>query len=95
MKKSIDEVNQVARLARVQLTQEEKEMFSEQLGKILEYIAKLNELDTGSILPTAQVIPLTNVWREDEVFPFTDTDTIINLAPEKEARFFKVAKVID
>ncbi len=91
------DVEHVARLARLALTEEEKERFTSQLESILEYIGKLNELDTRDVPPTTHVIPLANVWREDRVEAdrFGDPAAILRNAPEAEGPFFKVKKIIE
>ena len=65
MKITIKEVEHVARLARLELTEEEKEQMRAQLDSILSYIEKLNELDTSAVDPTSHVLPMKNVFRED------------------------------
>ena len=89
------EVEHVARLARLALTEQEKENFTEQLGKILGYIEKLNELDTSKIPPTAHPFFSKTVWREDKTYVWSSTQGILENAPEKEESFFKVPKVIE
>jgi aspartyl-tRNA(Asn)/glutamyl-tRNA(Gln) amidotransferase subunit C len=97
MKITKNDVEYVARLARLALTEEEKEKYTSQLESILEYIDQLNTLDTKDIPPTSHVLPLSNVWRKDEHCP-TAAETrerILNNAPEREEDFFKVKKVIE
>ena len=62
-----EEIEHVAQLARLQLSEAEKDQFTKQLSSILDYISQLNEVNTENIEPTAQVSGLLNVWREDEV----------------------------
>lgn len=69
MELSLEEVDHVAGLARLGLTAEEREQLRAQLSSILGHISALNQLDTDDIPPTAQVIALTNVMRDDEVRP--------------------------
>jgi aspartyl-tRNA(Asn)/glutamyl-tRNA(Gln) amidotransferase subunit C len=97
MKITKKEVEYVARLARLSLTNEEKEKFTGQLEAILEYIDKLNELDTKDVQPTSHVLPLSNVWREDVLVQSPDElrERLLNNAPEREGDFFKVKKVIE
>ena len=64
---TMKDVEYVAKLARMELTKEEKKMYSKQLGDILNYINKLNELDTSDIKPTSHVVSISNVFREDEI----------------------------
>ncbi len=89
------DVEYVANLARLELTEEEKEKFTKQLGAILEYMDQLKKLNTENIKPTAHVLELKNVWREDELKPCSYSDSLLNNAPEKELDFFKVKKVIE
>ena len=89
------EVEHVARLARLALTEEEKEKFTEQLGKILRHIENLNKLDTARVPPTAHPFFSKSVWREDKTRRWSDAAPILENAPEKEESFFKVKKVIE
>ena len=89
------DVEHVARLARLALTEEEKEKFTVQLSKILEYVEKLKELDTSNVQPTAHPFFSKTVWREDKSLPFTDVESILKNAPDREDNFFKVKKVIE
>jgi len=95
MKITKKDVEYVAKLARLALTEEEKEKFCNQLNQILVYMEKLNELDTKDVPPTSHVLPLKNIWREDEVKPFPAFKEILKNAPEKEGNYFKVKKVIE
>ena len=88
-------VEKIAELARLRLKEEEKELFTHQLDSILTYFEKLKELDTKDVPPTTHAIENVNVFREDEVNASSLADDIISNAPEKEARFFKVKKVIE
>lgn len=82
-------------LARLELTRPEKELFSRQLGSILDYINTLNELDTSGIEPTAHVLPLLNVFREDVPGPsLPKAKTLLN-APDKTKDFFRVPRIIE
>lgn len=80
------DIEYIARLARLELTKEEKEKFGRQLADILNYIEKLNQLDTTNIQPTAHIIPMKNVWREDKVKPSL---------PMFHKGFFEVPPVIE
>lgn len=95
MKLSKKDVEYVAKLARLELTEEEKEKYTIQLAKILEYVSKLNQLDTENIEPTSHVLPLQNVFREDEIKPSLSQEEILTNAPEKEDGYFKVKKVLE
>ena len=89
------DVEHVARLARLQLAEKEKELFTKQLGAILEYIDKLKQVDTSKVKPTSHVVDLKNVWREDEVKRFPEAEKILKNRPQAEEDFFKVKKVIE
>ncbi|MFH1239192.1 MAG: Asp-tRNA(Asn)/Glu-tRNA(Gln) amidotransferase subunit GatC [bacterium] len=88
------DVEYVAKLARLDLSGEEKEKYTVQIAKILEYVSKLNQLNTENIEPTSHVLPLENVFREDEVKPSLKPEEILANAPEQEDGYFKVKKVI-
>lgn len=90
-----EEVEHVAFLARLGLSEEEKATLREQLSSILEHMRSLNELDTSQIPPTAQVIPLRNVMRADEPRPSLPTDQVLANAPDREGDFFRVPPVLD
>lgn len=89
------DVDYVARLARLELSEEEKERFSKQLGDILKYIEKLNQLDTKKIEPTAHIMPMKNIWRKDSIRPSLDPELLKRIMPEKHEGFFKVPPVIE
>ncbi|HET6641699.1 MAG TPA: Asp-tRNA(Asn)/Glu-tRNA(Gln) amidotransferase subunit GatC [Gaiellaceae bacterium] len=85
-----DEVLHVARLARLELRDDEIARFTEQLSAILEAVAKVSELDLSDVEPTAHPLDLVNVWSEDEPRPCLPVDEALANAPEREAGFFKV-----
>lgn len=89
------DIEYVAKLARLELSKEEKEKFGKQLGDILRYIEKLNQLDTKNVQPTAHVIPMKNIWRDDEVKPSISRDLIEKIMPQSQDGFFKVPPVIE
>jgi aspartyl-tRNA(Asn)/glutamyl-tRNA(Gln) amidotransferase subunit C len=91
----IHEVEHVAKLARLELTEEEKRLFAEQLGAILEYAAKLNELDTSGVEPTTHVLPISNVLRGDEIRPSWPLEQVLRNAPDEEDGQFKVPAVLE
>ncbi|MGE5582688.1 MAG: Asp-tRNA(Asn)/Glu-tRNA(Gln) amidotransferase subunit GatC [Bacillota bacterium] len=95
MSLSKDEVEHVARLARLELDEVEKEEFTAELNKILDFVAKLNQLDTRNIEPTAHPITVTNVFRPDRVEPSLPSDLALANAPEREDDFFKVPKILE
>jgi aspartyl-tRNA(Asn)/glutamyl-tRNA(Gln) amidotransferase subunit C len=92
---SREDVEHVAFLARLGLTEEEKALFQDQLSAILEHMRELNEVNTSEIAPTAQVIPLKNVMRDDEVRPSLPPDAVLANAPDRDGEFFRVPPVLD
>ena len=94
MRIPIKEVEYIARLARLRLTEEEKEKYSIQLGKILEYVQQLNELDLEDVPPTSHVVPLKSVFRKDVVRESLPQGEALRNAPQKERGYFKVPKVL-
>jgi aspartyl-tRNA(Asn)/glutamyl-tRNA(Gln) amidotransferase subunit C len=90
-----EDVEHVAELARLDLTSAEKEQFIAQLNSILTYIEKLNELDTRDVEPTSHVLPMSNVFRDDEVRPSMDRAEVLRNAPEESHFFFKVPRIIE
>ena len=94
MELSREEVRHVATLARLALSEEEVTLFSRQLSQILTYVQTLNELDTSQVEPTSHVVPMANVWREDEVTPSCDRKVILGNAPDRTEEFFRVPKII-
>ena len=88
-------VEYVARLARLEITEEEKNLYTRQLGDILDYVEMLNELDTKNVEPVFHVVPMTNVFREDEVKEGITREEALKNAPEKEKGFFKVPRIIE
>lgn len=91
---TIGEVEHVALLARLALSDEEKQTFAGQLGSILEYADKLNGLDTEGIEPLVNILPVFNVLRDDEVKPGSLREEILSNAPLLEADQYKVPKII-
>ncbi|MGD0828303.1 MAG: Asp-tRNA(Asn)/Glu-tRNA(Gln) amidotransferase subunit GatC [Desulfobaccales bacterium] len=89
-----DEVLHVAELARLSLNPEEIELFTVQLNEILEYVEKLQELDTSGVAPLAHVIPLFNVFREDQVRESLPQEAVLENAPAREDGNFLVPRVI-
>jgi aspartyl-tRNA(Asn)/glutamyl-tRNA(Gln) amidotransferase subunit C len=95
MKITRKEVEHVARLARLELTEEEKVLFTSQLDGILAYVDKLNELNTDGIVPTSHAVPMENAFREDLVIPSIGLDHALANAPDRSGNFFRVPKVIE
>jgi aspartyl-tRNA(Asn)/glutamyl-tRNA(Gln) amidotransferase subunit C len=95
MKITREQVENVARLARLAISEREKELFTRQLGEILTYIEKLKELDTSKVDPTSHVLPIKNIFREDEVRPSLPREEILKNAPDRTGEFFRVPKIIE
>jgi aspartyl-tRNA(Asn)/glutamyl-tRNA(Gln) amidotransferase subunit C len=89
------DIEHVARLARLELTDEEKDRLRDQLGVILENAAKVSEVATDDVPPTAYAIPRSNVLRPDEVTPSLTVEEVLSNAPEVEDNRFKVPKVVE
>jgi len=92
---TLAEVDHIASLARLQLTDEEKARFRDQLSSILDYMATLRRLDTSAIEPTATVLPLRTVLRPDVVTPSLPVGELLALAPAAEAQMFRVPPVLE
>ena len=97
MKITMKEVEHVAKLARLELSQGEKEKYLGQLEKILDYVDLLKKLDTNDVKPTSHALVLENVWREDKLEPASDDtrERLLSNAPEREDDYFKVKKIIE
>jgi len=92
---SKEEIEHIASLARLYLTEEEKELFCSQLSSILDYMEKLNELDTTIVEPTSHVLPLMNVMRDDVPSPSIPREDALMNAPDHTDKFFRVPKIIE
>jgi aspartyl-tRNA(Asn)/glutamyl-tRNA(Gln) amidotransferase subunit C len=97
MQLSKDEIQHIAKLARLELTDEELKKYGGQLSAVLNYIDQLKEVDVKGVEPTAQVTGLENVLREDEIKDWDEKEIEEALAdaPEREERFIKVKRVIE
>jgi aspartyl-tRNA(Asn)/glutamyl-tRNA(Gln) amidotransferase subunit C len=89
------QVRHIAKLARLNLSGAEVELFAGQLGRILEYVKQLENLNVDGVEPLAHPLPATNVLRADEPHACFDTETALLNAPEREGQFFKVPAVLD
>ncbi len=92
---SLDDVRKVAHLARLELSEEEEVRIAEDLGQMLDYVAALNKLDTDNVLPTAHVLPISNVFREDTVMPSLPQVEALANGPSSGHGHFRVPKVIE
>ena len=97
MGKRIDkeQVRKVAKLSRLELTEAEVEEFTGQLSAILDYVEKMNELDTANVEPLAHCLPVSNVFREDVAKESLGTEKALANAPERDGEFFKVPKILE
>jgi aspartyl-tRNA(Asn)/glutamyl-tRNA(Gln) amidotransferase subunit C len=95
MKITREEVQQVAALARLKFSPEEEEVLTQQLDGILQYMEKLNRLDTSNVEPLAHVVDIVNAFREDRVVRQQTAETLLVNAPAREKNFFKVPKIIE
>ena len=87
---SRDEVLHVARLARLELTDDEVSKFQEQLSAIIDAISKVSELDLSDVPPTAHPLEIANTWAEDEPRPSLPLDEVFANAPDRDEDYFKV-----
>lgn len=95
MKLSREEVEHIARLARLGLSESEIEKFQIQLSDILENFEILKQLDTVDLPPTAQSIALQNIFRPDEAKPSLPLEDVLANAPQREANYFKIRAVLE
>ncbi len=91
----IELVKYVAHLARLELSEQDLKQFTRQLASILDYMEKLQDLNTNSVEPTSHPMPIKNVFRQDKAISSLKTEEVLKNAPEKEGNFFKVPKVIE
>ncbi len=89
------EVRHVAELAKLQLTDTEVALFTEQLSAILDYAELLQQVDTSHVPPTPYVLPLTNVMRNDEPLPSLSNEIALANAPDQDEGFFRVRAVFE
>lgn len=91
---SREDVAHVARLARLDVTDDELELFAEQLTAVLEHADDVAALDTEGVPPTAHPLPLQNVFREDQERASLDRDEVLAMAPEAEGGMFRVPRIL-
>ena len=89
------EVEHVAKLARLELSEDEKGTFTRQLSAILTYMDQLKTLDTSDVEPTMTVLPTENVLRDDEVRPSLPQERALANAPEQADGFFRVPRILE
>jgi aspartyl-tRNA(Asn)/glutamyl-tRNA(Gln) amidotransferase subunit C len=95
VKITLAEVEHVARLARLALGADEKEQMRRQLDAILGYVEQLRRVDTTGVEPTAHVLPLVNVMRDDEVRPSYPPDAMLQNAPDAHEGQFRVPRILE
>jgi aspartyl-tRNA(Asn)/glutamyl-tRNA(Gln) amidotransferase subunit C len=89
------DIEKVARLARLELLEEEKKTFGNQLEQILTHMEQLNRLDTTGVEPTSHAIPVQNAFRTDETKPSFPRDEVLGIAPDQEGGHFRVPRIIE
>ena len=102
---TVEDVEYAAKLAKLDLSEEEKESMTSQLREVLNYMAKLNELNTDDVEPTAHVLPIKNVWRADEREPSLEQDKtflsrrgprwVMRIAPKSHEGQIRVPRVVE
>ena len=92
---SIKDVEYVLELSRLELSGEDKEKFTSQLDNILKYMNQLNKVSTENIEPTSHVIPMKNVFRDDEAKQFEDINKILDNAPLNEDNYYSVPRILE
>ena len=88
------DVENIAKLARLEVSEEEKEKFVGQVNQILEYVGKLNEINTDDVEPLSHTLDIKNVFREDKVKESLTQEKALENAPSKTDKFFRVPKVV-
>ncbi len=94
MKITVSDTEHVAKLARLDLSEQEKKRYTQSLNDILGYMEVLNRVDTTGVEPTAHVLKLQNVFREDTIRPGLDKKLALDNAPEQENGCFKVPRIV-
>ena len=89
------DIEKVARLARLELSEEEKVTFGNQLEQVLTYMEQLNRLDTAGVEPTSHAIPIYNAFREDETRSSFPQEEVLAISPDQEDGHFKVPRIIE
>lgn len=92
---TLSDVEHIAKLAHLSLTDEEKQLYCEQLSAILDYAQMLQELDTDAISPTATILPVFSVMRPDEAKPSIPLEDLFSNAPDKAEGMFKVPVILE
>ena len=95
MSVTVNDVKWAAQLARLTFSSQEEEQLAGELNRILEYMAKLNELDTEGVEPTSHAVPLANAFRSDQPKLFADPEALLEPAPQRDDSYFKVPRIIE
>ena len=95
MRVSIEEVEKIASLSMLYVTDADKKMLQESLETILDHAQRLNDLDTADVIPTTYILKQQNIMREDEIIPSLERDELLKNAPEKEDGYFIVPQVVE
>ena len=88
------DIAKVAKLARLDLSEEEPERYGTQLSSILEHAERVQALPTDGVAPTSHPLPMTNAFRADEVHPSLDRDEVLSQAPDADGPYFRVPKIL-
>jgi len=89
------QVEHIAKLARIRISEKEKEIYSKQLSNILDYVGQLKEVNTQGIEPTHHIIGIINAGRQDKIKPLDKKEKILSQAPQREGDFWKVKAVLE
>jgi aspartyl-tRNA(Asn)/glutamyl-tRNA(Gln) amidotransferase subunit C len=89
------DIEKVARLARLELSKQERETFGNQLEQILTYMEQLNHLDTKGVEPTSHAIPVANAFREDETRSSSPREDVLGISPDQDEGHFRVPRIIE
>lgn len=89
------DVEHVAKLARLALTEDEKRLYTDQLSRIIDYFGQLNKVNTEGVEPMSHALPVVNVMREDEIVSTPGHQRLLATAPDHEGAFFRVPRIGD
>lgn len=95
MSLTLEDVEKIANLARLELTAEEKGLYQGQLSAVLDYAARLNELDIADVPPTSSAVALVNVWRDDVIEPSLPLEDVLYNAPQQAQNQFAIQSVLE
>jgi len=91
---SPEDVRKVAKLARLEISEDKVETYTNQLEQILGYVAHLQSVETEDIPPTTRAVEVVNNWREDKVLDCPVREELLDQAPQREGNFFRVPKIL-